>query len=154
MLERGPVIFSMNTAKDTNIKVSTYTVTVAYVFNLWSAEMLLKFYINQDINMIKGFFSNRHKCLILWTLSASFEYPCYGSYAIIKMLLFQCGGRLYTAESDVYRRQNLTFKVDPRAVRVSGISRYMFRFDIALLKRGIVCVTTIKMLTRWSNHRH
>ena len=35
-------------------------------------------------------------------------------------LLLQCGDRLYSSESDVYRRQFLTTKVDPRAVRVEG----------------------------------
>ena len=33
-------------------------------------------------------------------------------------LLFQCGDRLYTTESDVYSRQILTFKVDLRTKRV------------------------------------
>ena len=33
-------------------------------------------------------------------------------------LLLQCGDRLRSSESDVYRRQILTTKVDPRAVRV------------------------------------
>ena len=32
----------------------------------------------------------------------------------------QRGDRLYTSESDVYRRQILTTKVDPRAVRVEA----------------------------------
>ena len=31
---------------------------------------------------------------------------------------FQGGGRLYTSESDVYRRQILTYKDDPRAERL------------------------------------
>ena len=31
---------------------------------------------------------------------------------------FQCGDRLYTSESDVYRRQTLTHKDDPRAERL------------------------------------
>ena len=43
-------------------------------------------------------------------VSASFEYLCYGSTAIINIILFQCGDRLWTSESDVYRRQNLTSK--------------------------------------------
>ena len=38
------------------------------------------------------------------------------------VLLLQCRDRLYTSESDVYRRQILTNKVDPRAVRVKGLS--------------------------------
>ena len=33
-------------------------------------------------------------------------------------LILQCGDRLQSSESDVYRRQILTTKVDPRAVRV------------------------------------
>ena len=33
--------------------------------------------------------------------------------------LLQCGDRLLTSESDVYRRQILTTKVDPRAARVN-----------------------------------
>ena len=32
---------------------------------------------------------------------------------------FQRGDRLYTSESDVYRRQILTYKDDPRAERVN-----------------------------------
>ena len=33
--------------------------------------------------------------------------------------LFQCGDRLYTSESDVYRRQILTYKDGTRAERVN-----------------------------------
>ena len=33
--------------------------------------------------------------------------------------LFQRGDRLYTSESDVYRRQILTYKDGPRAARVN-----------------------------------
>ena len=39
------------------------------------------------------------------------------------ILLLQRGDRLYTSESDVYRRQILTAKVDPRAVRVSILAQ-------------------------------
>ena len=35
-------------------------------------------------------------------------------------LLLQCGDKLQSSESDVYRRQILTTKVYPRAVRVNG----------------------------------
>ena len=34
---------------------------------------------------------------------------------------FQCGDRLYTSESDVYRRQILTYKDGPRAERVNTV---------------------------------
>ena len=34
-------------------------------------------------------------------LSASFDYLCYGSTVIINILLFQCGDRLITSDSDV-----------------------------------------------------
>ena len=37
-------------------------------------------------------------------------------------LLLQRGDRLYTSESDVYRRQNLTYKDGPRAERVSQLT--------------------------------
>ena len=41
-------------------------------------------------------------------------------------LLLQHGDRLQTSESDVYRRQILTTKVDPRAVRVNyGLFKYI-----------------------------
>ena len=38
--------------------------------------------------------------------------------AIITIYLFQSGDRLYASESDVYRRQILTYKDDSRAERV------------------------------------
>ena len=45
-------------------------------------------------------------------------------------LLLQCGDRLYSSESDVYRRQILTTKVYPRAVRANPLSagsRFLIR---------------------------
>ena len=51
-----------------------------------------------------------------FALSASFEYLCYD---ILKILyFFQCGGRLYTSESDMNRRQILMYKDDPRAKKI------------------------------------
>ena len=50
-------------------------------------------------------------------LSGSFE-NLFASTARINILFFQCGDRLYTTESDVYRRLILTYKDDPRAERV------------------------------------
>ena len=51
---------------------------------------------------------------------ASFEYlyvmGLYGRQKICSF--FQCGDRLYTSESDVYRRQILTYEDGPRAERV------------------------------------
>ena len=49
-------------------------------------------------------------------LSDSFEYLCYASTVIINIFYFYCVG---IWESDVYRRQILTTKVYPRAVRVN-----------------------------------
>ena len=41
-------------------------------------------------------------------------------------MLFLCGDRLYTSESDVYRRQILTYRDRPRAERVKKVySRYL-----------------------------
>ena len=38
---------------------------------------------------------------------------------ILEIFVFlKCGDRLYTSESDVHRRQIMTFKVDPHTVRV------------------------------------
>ena len=39
--------------------------------------------------------------------------------AIINISLYMCRDRLYTSESDVYKSQILTSKVNPRAVRVN-----------------------------------
>ena len=63
----------------------------------------------------KGIFQfwNHHRYLSL-SLFDSFEYVWYGS----TVNFFQCGDRLYASESDVYRRQVLTYKDGPRAVRV------------------------------------
>ena len=54
-------------------------------------------------------------------LAFSASYLCYGSTAIVFVLLFQCGDPPYTSESDVYRRQNVTFKVNSRTVRVTAL---------------------------------
>ena len=49
---------------------------------------------------------------------------------------FQCRHRLYTSESDVYRRQILTSKVDPRAVRVNPCGTNLpFLMDNMLMSR-------------------
>ena len=55
-------------------------------------------------------------------LCALFEYLCYGSITFINSLLCQCRNRLCTSEPDVYRRQVLTYKIDPRAERVGYVS--------------------------------
>ena len=43
-----------------------------------------------------------------------------------KCLFFQCGDRLYASESDVYRRQILTYKDGPRAERVLSNQLLLF----------------------------
>ena len=48
-----------------------------------------------------------------------FEYICYRSTVIGNILIFLVRGRLYTSESDVYRRQILTYKDGPRTERVN-----------------------------------
>ena len=52
-------------------------------------------------------------------LSDSFEYLCYGSTASINIFTLSVRGSTWTSESDVCRRQILTCKVDPCAVRVN-----------------------------------
>ena len=51
-------------------------------------------------------------------LSASFEYLCYGSTAIIDILILKYL-IFYTSESDVYRRQILMYKYGSRIERVN-----------------------------------
>ena len=46
------------------------------------------------------------------------------------VLLLQCEDRLQTSESDVYGRQIMTTKVNPRAVRVNRRSRLYIYFLI------------------------
>ena len=41
---------------------------------------------------------------------------------IYLLLGLQCGDRLYSSESDVYRRQILTTKIDPFAVKLKRLS--------------------------------
>ena len=45
-----------------------------------------------------------------------------GLRQLVIFLFLQRGDRLQSSESDVYRRQILTTKIDPRAVRVNPIS--------------------------------
>ena len=48
--------------------------------------------------------------------------PTYvmGLRPLIFLKLFQCGDCLYTSESDVYRRQIMTYKDGPRTERVKA----------------------------------
>ena len=55
--------------------------------------------------------------VIIWVYD-HYNFTLYHSLPLI-FLLLQRGDRFYTSESDVYRRQILTYKVDPRAVRVN-----------------------------------
>ena len=59
-------------------------------------------------------------------LSASFEYLCYGSTAIINILILTARGSTF-----VCRRQILTTKVDPRAVRVN--SKFILEANLMLM---------------------
>ena len=57
-----------------------------------------------------------------------------GLRPLIFFLIFQCGDRLYTSESDVYRRQILTYEDGPRTERVKYItlpleSKYTSKFN-------------------------
>ena len=44
-------------------------------------------------------------------------------------LLLQCGDRLETSESDVYRRQIVTTKVDPRALRTKALHYFSINHE-------------------------
>ena len=60
-------------------------------------------------------------------LSVSFENLVYvmGLRPLEIFLLLQCGDRLYSSESDVYRRQILSTKYDPRTIRVNIVSKLL-----------------------------
>ena len=46
-------------------------------------------------------------------------------YVKIVIVTFQCGDRLYTSDSDVCRRQILTYKYSPRAERVKPVLAFV-----------------------------
>ena len=81
-------------------------------------------------------------------LSASFEYSCYGSTLIINIIIFIDYINIiiifYSAEIDfrrlIYRRQILTSKVDPRAVRVSSPRTLICPFIYLHLGLGIAAI--------------
>ena len=66
-------------------------------------------------------------------LADSFEYICYGSTANRPINIFTVTARGLTSESDVYRRQILTSKVDPRAVRVKPLLTIIVVFNCFFL---------------------
>ena len=73
----------------------------------------------------KCFYSvwNQRKCLFqLFPIHLNTYMYVMGLRPLEIFLLSQCGYLLWTSESDVYRRQILTSKVDPRAVRVNPFS--------------------------------
>ena len=93
----------------------------------------------------------RIKSILLWV---------YGHYKLF--IFFQCGDRLYTSESDVYRRRILTYKVDPRTERVNvetsvstlissrrASSRYM-RIDELLVEYTLFNNNTPHSEQRWT----
>ena len=53
-----------------------------------------------------------------------------GLRPLVIFLFLQCGDQLQSSESDVYRRQILTTKVDPRAVRVKDPLKMCAHLDI------------------------
>ena len=59
---------------------------------------------------------------------------------------FQCGDRFHTLESDVYRRQTLTYKGGPRAERVKVLitSMVVLPFLLFLQTRKFVEEMSIK----------
>ena len=74
----------------------------------------------------KGFFQFQIIINVL-ALSSLFKFVSQGSTNIINIVFFQCGDGLYTykdsevfymSDSDIYRRQILTYKECPHAERV------------------------------------
>ena len=68
-------------------------------------------------------------------------------------LLLQCGDRLKSSESDVYRRHILTTNVYPRAVRVKGympvvafLHRLHVHFQSGVIIVFILCFTQTRFI--------
>ena len=60
-----------------------------------------------------------------------------GQRPLQRFQLFQCGDRLYTSESDVYRRQILTSKDGPRTERVKpAVVHVCGETEEVLVKKG------------------
>ena len=59
---------------------------------------------------LTGFFQFDIIMNVLVSSPGLFEYLCYGSTTIINSLILLVLGPFYTSESDVYRRQILTYK--------------------------------------------
>ena len=72
-------------------------------------------------------------------LSASFDYICCGSTVIINIFTLTARG----STADVCRRQILTSKVDPRAVRVNPPSTKPFSFSFSRLDVWIAVAISI-----------
>ena len=58
-------------------------------------------------------------------------------------MFFQCGNRLYTSESDVYRRQILTHKDSPRTERVKVLSTGSFNATLTGVKHRELSLTQL-----------
>ena len=66
---------------------------------------------------------NRHKCLsqlFPFHLNTYYMLSGHGSTTVRNILILLVRGPSLSSESDVYRRQILTYKDDPRAVRVKA----------------------------------
>ena len=68
--------------------------------------------------------------------SGSFECLCYGATVIINILFLSVSYLLvsYMLESDVHRRQILTYKDGPCTERVKVLMMYMGAFSIFICK--------------------
>ena len=87
------------------------------------------FFINYENQSVFSIWKH-HKCLTQLSLIHLNTYVM-GLRPLEIFLLLQRGDRLQSSESDVYRRQILTTKVDPRAVRVKGLCTRRCAFIIA-----------------------
>ena len=54
------------------------------------------------------------------SISASFEYLCYGSTTVINILILSAREPSLDVRNDVYKERILTSEVDPRAKRVNN----------------------------------
>ena len=93
-------------------RINVYSHLQPLRFNPYNAEIFLYKPWRPTI-----FFNLKSSKMSSLALSDSFEYLCYGSTAIINLLILSVLGP-HLSESDVCRRQILTYNYIPRTERV------------------------------------
>ena len=116
-------------------------VSLSYIFSfsfkrrcellLFLTLEVLKYIWTNHIDQSVFLIWNHHKCLT-WLFPTHLNTYARGLRPLWIFLILKCGQRLYTSESDVYRRQILTSKVDyiimyPNGLVIKKKTRFLTR---------------------------